>query len=94
MFKRKKKLELNNDELRILFSSLNDFRNALLEENKYPDPVNETMVKLKSKMRVDKYDLGVMINGLDRTRKEMVKNDQDTSNVDQLLLRLLKINEE
>lgn len=94
MFKRKKKLELNNDELRILFSSLNDFRNALLKENKYPDPVNETMVKLKSKMRVDKYDLGVMINGLDRTRKEMVKNDQDTSNVDQLLLRLLKINEE
>lgn len=94
MFKRKKKLELNNDELRILFSSLNDFRNALLKENKYPDPVNETMVKLKSKMRVDKYDLGVMINGLDRTRKEMVKNYQDTSNVDQLLLRLLKINEE
>ncbi len=69
MFKRKKKLELNNDELRILFSSLNDFKNALLKENKYPDSVNETMTKLKSKMKVDKYDLGIMINGLDRTRK-------------------------
>ena len=40
MFEKKKKLELNNEELRILRYSLIDFRNNLLKQNKYLDVVD------------------------------------------------------
>ena len=93
MFKGKKKIELNNEELRIMLYSLTDFRNALLKENKYADPVNEIMAKLKNKMKVDKYDLGVMINGLDTRRTALTDDNQDTSAIDYLLLKLIKIHE-
>lgn len=91
MFSKKKKVELDAEEIRILFHSLNDFRNALLEEGKYADIVNEVMVKIKTKMKVDKYDLGIMINGLDKKRKAMLDENQDTADIDNLLLRLLNI---
>lgn len=57
MFEKKKKLELNNEELRILRYSLIDFRNNLLKQNKYVDVVDEVLVKLKNKMKVNKHDL-------------------------------------
>ena len=57
MFNSKKKIEFNNEELRIVLYALNDFRNKLLSENKYADAVNEVIPKLKNKMKVDKYDL-------------------------------------
>lgn len=93
MFKRKKKIELDNDELRIMLYSLTDFRNDLLKENKYADAVNEVMAKLKNKIKADKYDIGIMINALDKKRKIMLAEKEDTSVIDELLLRLLKINE-
>ncbi len=93
MFKSKKKIELNNDELRIMLYSLTDFRNALLKENKYPDPVNEVMAKLKNKMKVDKYDLGIMINGLNKKRETMIAENEDISVIDDLLLKLIKIHD-
>ena len=34
MFNNKKKIELNDEELRIVLYALNDFRNAVLKENK------------------------------------------------------------
>ena len=55
MFKRKKKIELSNEELRIILYSLTNFRNALLKENKYADSINEIIAKLKNKMKVHKY---------------------------------------
>lgn len=55
MFEKKKKLELNNEELRILRYSLIDFRNDLLKQNKYVDVVDEVLVKLKNKMKVNKH---------------------------------------
>ena len=61
MFEKKKKLELNNEELRILRYSLIDFRNNLLKQNKYVDVVDEVLVKLKNKMKVNKHDLGLII---------------------------------
>lgn len=42
-------------------------------------------------MKVDKYDLGVMINGLDETRKTMLAKNDDTVTIDDLLLKLIKI---
>lgn len=91
MFKRKKKIELSNEELRIVLYSLTDFRNALLKENKYADSVNEIIAKLNNKMKVDKYDLGIIINGLDKKRKAMITEEQDTSIIDTLLLNLLGV---
>ena len=72
MFEKKKKLELNNEELRILRYSLIDFRNNLLKQNKYVDVVDEVLVKLKNKMKVNKHDLGLIINSLYESRTAMV----------------------
>ena len=91
MFNSKKKIEFNNEELRIVLYALNDFRNKLLSENKYADAVNEVIPKLK--MKVDKYDLGIIINGLDQKRKSMLAANENTSVIDELLLRLLKIDD-
>ena len=93
MFNSKKKIEFNNEELRIVLYALNDFRNKLLSENKYADAVNEVIPKLKNKMKVDKYDLGITINGLDQKRKSMLAANENTSVIDELLLRLLKIDD-
>lgn len=93
MFKKKKKIELNSEELRILRYSLIDFRNNLLKQNKYADPVNEMMVKLKDKMKVDKYDLGLIINSLNESRTTMINDNKDTESVDYLLLKLIKIHD-
>lgn len=92
MFRKKKKIELNNDELRIMRYSLNEFRNDLLKENRYVDAINEVMVKLKNKMKVDKNDLGVMINGLDKV-KSIHPDIQNKSEINNLILRLLEIHE-
>jgi len=91
MFGKKRKIELNNEELRIMMYSLTDFRNALLKENKYADVVDEVMVKLKNKMKADKYDLGIMINGLDQRRTTLLAENKNTSEIDELLFKLIKI---
>lgn len=93
MFNSKKKIELNDDELRIVLYALTDFRNDLLKENKYADSVNEVMARLKNKMKADKYDLGIIINGLDKKRKTMLSENQNTTTINDLLLRLIKIHE-
>ena len=94
MFKRKTKIEFNDEELKIILYSQNEFRNQLLKENKYADAVNEIMAKLKNKMIVDKYDLGIIINGLDKRRKTMLAENEDTTIIDDLLLKLIKIHED
>lgn len=91
MFGNKRKIELNNEELRIMMYFLTDFRNALLKENNYTDAVDEVMVKLKNKMKADKYDLGIMINGLDQRRTTLLAENKNTSEIDELLLKLIKI---
>lgn len=69
---KKEKIKLSSSELRILMYDLNDFRNDLLNEVVYSDAIDVVMVKLKPKMKVDRYDLGAVINGLDRKRKRMI----------------------
>ena len=93
MFNNKKKIELNDEELRIVLYALNDFRNAVLKENKSADVISEVLCKLKNKMKVDKYELGAIINGLDRKRKIMIEKREDTAIISDLLLKLLKISE-
>lgn len=93
MFKKKKKIELNSEELRTMRYSLMDFRNNLLKQNKYAYPVNEIMAKLKDKMKVDKYDLGLMINSLNESRNTMLNDNKDTEFVDYLILKLIKIHD-
>ena len=78
MFKRKAKIELSDEEQRIILYALNELRTELIQENKYTDVVNEAIGKLKNKMKADRYDLGVIINSLDRKKmnllKEMIQN--------------------
>ena len=93
MFSNKKKIELNYEELRIVLYALNDFRNDILKENRPADAISDVILKLKNKIKVDKYDLGIIINGLDRKRKVMVEKNEDTSIINNLLLRLLKISD-
>lgn len=93
MFEKKKKIELNSEEVRTILYSLTDFRNVLIKENKYADSVNEMLAKLKNKMKVDKYDLGLMINSLNESRNALLNKNQDTSTIDYLLLKLIKIHD-
>ena len=90
MFEKKKKIELDGEELKIMRYSLNEFRNNLLEQNKYTDAIDEVMIKLKGKMKVDKYEIGVMINSLDKTLKDSQENS-NISNVRKLLLKLFEV---
>ncbi len=90
MFEKKKKIELDSEELKIMRYSLNEFRNNLLEQNKYTDAIDEVMIKLKDKMKVDKYEMGVMINSLDKTLKDSQENS-NTSNIRKLLLKLFEV---
>ncbi len=90
MFEKKKKIELDGEELKIMRYSLNEFRNNLLEQNKYTDAIDEVMIKLKDKMKVDKYEMGVMINSLDKTLKDSQENS-NTSNIRKLLLKLFEV---
>ncbi|HIT71769.1 MAG TPA: hypothetical protein IAD08_07645 [Candidatus Scatovivens faecipullorum] len=91
MLKKKVKIELSNEEQRIILYALNELRTELIQENKYTDVVNETIGKLKNKMKADRYDLGVILNALDRKRKNELARGQDTEQMDYLILRLLKI---
>lgn len=90
MFEKKKKIELDGEELKIMRYSLNEFRNNLLEQNKYTDAIDDVMIKLKDKMKVDKYEIGVMINSLDKTLKDSQENS-NISNVRKLLLKLFEV---
>ena len=90
MFEKKKKIELDGEELKIMRYSLNEFRNNLLEQNKYTDAIDVVTIKLKDKMKVDKYEIGVMINSLDKTLKDSQENS-NTSNVRKLLLKLFEV---
>lgn len=93
MFEKKKKIELNSEELRIMRYSLIDFRNNLLKQNKYADPANEIMAKLKNNMKANKYDLGLLINSLNESRTTMLNDNKDTESIDYLLLKLIKIHD-
>lgn len=91
MFKKKAKFELSDEEQRIILYALNELRTELIQENKYTDVVNEAIGKLKNKMKADRYNLGVILNALDRKRKNELARGQDTEQMDYLILRLLKI---
>ena len=93
MLKKKVKIELSNEEQRIILYALNELRTGLIQENKYTDVANETIGKLKNKMKADRYDLGVILNALDRKRKKELAKGNDTEQMDYLILRLLKIYE-
>ena len=51
------------------------------------------MVKLDNKMKVTKGELAVMINGLDYKRKALLKENHDTPEIDELLLKIIDISE-
>ena len=93
MFGRKKKVILTDEEKRIIFYALNDFRTELLNEGRYVDVINEAMGKVKTKMKADRYVLGAIINALVKRREKINVQNNDTSMIDDLILRLLKIHE-
>ena len=45
---RKKKIELPiyNNEMKIILNALNEFRNKILQQGRYSDPVDELILKL------------------------------------------------
>ena len=93
MFGRKNKVILTDEEKRIIFYALNDFRTELLNEGRYVDVINEAMGKVKTKMKADRYVLGAIINALVKRREKINVENNDTSMIDDLILRLLKIHE-
>lgn len=93
MFKKKVKIELSDEEQRIILYALNELRTELIQENKYTYVANEAIGKLKNKMKADRYNLGVILNALDKKRKNELAKGNDTEQMNYLILRLLKIYE-
>ena len=91
MFRGKQKVEVNNEELRIIRYAVVDFRNELIRANDYTDVTDEVLVKLKNKMKLDKYQLGTIIQCVFEKEKNMKANNEDTSAIDDLLLNLIDI---
>lgn len=91
MFRGKQKVEVNNEELRIIRYAVVDFRNELIRANDYTDVADEVLVKLKNKMKLDKYQLGTIIQCVFEKEKNMKANNEDTSVIDDLLLNLIDI---
>lgn len=93
MLKNKRKIEFNNDELRLMTYALNDFRSKTLKENKHTDAINDVIRILKNKTKVDKYELGVMINALVEKKKTIDIKNADTTIINNLLTKLFQIYE-
>ncbi len=93
MLKNKRKIEFSNDELNLMIYVLNDFRSKILKENKYTDAINDVIRILKNKTKVDKYELGVMINALVEKKKTINIKNADTTKINNLLTNLLQIYE-
>ena len=93
MLKNKRKIEFSNDELNLMIYVLNDFRSKTLKENKYTDAINDVIRILKNKTKVDKYELGVMINALVEKKKTIDIKNADTTKINNLLTNLLQIYE-
>lgn len=93
MQKNKRKIKFSDDELKIMMYALNDFRSKTLKENKHTDAINDVIRILKNKTRVDKYELGVMINALVETKKTIDIKNEDTTIINHLLTQLLQIYE-
>ena len=93
MFASKKKIVITEEEQRIVLYALNDFRTELISERRYVDVINEAISKVKTKMKVDKYILGAIINALAKERKRIILENNDTSTINDLILKLVKIHE-
>lgn len=46
MRKKKIKLPIYNNEMKIILNALNEFRNKILQQGRYSDPVDELILKL------------------------------------------------
>lgn len=93
MFGSKKKIFLTEEEQRIVLYALNDFRTELLNEGRYVDVIDEAISKVRTKMKVDRYVLGAIINALIKKRKRITLENNDTFTIDDLILKLVKIHE-
>ena len=93
MFGSKKKIVITEEEQRIVLYALNDFRTELLNEGRYVDVIDEAISKVRTKMKVDRYVLGAIINALIKKRKRISLENNDTSTIDDLILKLVKIHE-
>ena len=93
MLKNKRKIEFNNDELRLMTYALNDFRSKTLKENKHTDAINDVIRILKNKTKVEKYEVGVMINALVEKKKTIDIKNADTTIINNLLTKLFQIYE-
>ena len=54
LWERKKiKLPIYNDEIKIVLNALNEFRNKILEQGRYTEPVDELILKLNKHIWTD-----------------------------------------
>ena len=93
MFGSKKKIVITEEEQRIVLYALNDFRTELLNEGRYVDVIDEAISKVRTKMKVDRYVLGAIINALIKKRKRITLENNDPSTIDDLIQKLVKIQE-
>lgn len=90
----KKKVILTGYELKILVVALNDFRNELINEGRYTDTIDELFIKLKNKIKIDKYESGAIIRSLLKKRESMITEQEDTTDIDKFLLKVDEVDKQ
>ena len=88
MFGIRKKIKLTEDERRIMFYALNDFRTTIFKEGKCVDVINEAMCAVKPKMKAKKDLIGVTVNALIYMKEKADTENLDTSVIKDLILKL------
>ena len=95
MKEKKKVLEFNDDEIRILIRALNNFRNKAISEDIDTFDIDEVFIRItkavgkKKLLQFDRYGMGVLVNSLDTFRNKDDKEGFDIYDIEELLLKVL-----
>ena len=88
--KDKIKLELCDTERKLIIASLTMFKNYLIAQDRSTDSIDEIIIKLsdKSKIELDTFDAGIVINALN-TRYKLKSENQPRTEVNDILLKMI-----
>lgn len=89
--KDKIKIELCDNEKNLIIKSLALFRNYLTAQDRSTDSVDEILLKVndKGKVEIDTFDAGIVINALNTMRYKLKNENQPRTEVNAILLKLI-----
>lgn len=85
------KLLLSESEKSLIIKSLTMFRNYLTAQDRSTDSVDEIILKIsdKKKVELDTFDAGIVINALNTMRYKLKNENQPRTEVNDILLKMI-----